>query len=191
MLPVTDVLRLFPYHDNYDDLTCMELDAILSVTSETRKIAFLGSGPLPLSSLCIADALGKRTGRSPAVIRNIDRDPDAIKLSSSLCQKLGPRASAMQFQCTDAATPNPDLWDFDVVYLAALVGRTREQKQQIIATIGGQMKPGALLIIRSSHSLRCLLYPVRYLVSNLLCRSFCLLTFVGSQRVYSHDGDEP
>jgi nicotianamine synthase len=53
-------LGQFPYYENYQDLTHMELCAIHAVNaSPPRKIAFVGSGPLPLSSLCLCQALDK------------------------------------------------------------------------------------------------------------------------------------
>lgn len=65
----------------------------------------------------------------------------------------------MTFSCTDASE-GQDLKDFDVVYLAALVGSTKEQKGEIISDVARRMRAGALLVLRSAHSLRSLLYPV-------------------------------
>lgn len=155
----------FPYYSNYVDLTKMELYALFSMSPTTpHKFAFIGSGPLPLTSLCIADFLEKEFKDSPTQVQihNIDRDPRAISLSSSLCQKLGRRARSLTFQCTEAIEDKQkqDLEEFDVVYLAALVGSSKIQKEQIINDFAGRMRPGALLVLRSAHSLRSLLYPV-------------------------------
>ena len=154
-------MRQFPYFDNYVDLTCLELDALASIRPEgPRKLAFIGSGSLPMSSLCIAEACKQIHGTPPHAILNIDRDPTAIELSSRLCRKLGTGGIAMEFQCVDAATEEIDLAQFDVVYLAALVGRNAAQKERIIAKTSSRMRAGALMVIRSSHSLRSLLYPM-------------------------------
>lgn len=165
---VNKALLEFPYYSNYVDLTRMELYALFSMSStELRSFAFIGSGPLPLTSLCIADILDNEINNSEAQIRihNIDRDQQAISLSSSLCQKLGRRARSMTFQCTEAVEEGStqDLKAFDVVYLAALVGSTKAQKGEIISDIASRMRPGALLVLRSAHSLRSLLYPVLFL----------------------------
>lgn len=161
----------FPYYSNYVDLTRMELYALFSMSpTALRSFAFIGSGPLPLTSLCIADILDKQTNGSTAPVRvhNIDHNEQAISLSSSLCQKLGQRARSMTFQCTEAVEEKnrQDLKAFDVVYLAALVGSTKTQKKEIIGDIASRMRPGAFLVLRSAHSLRSLLYPV---LSHICC----------------------
>lgn len=68
----------------------------------------------------------------------------------------------MTFQCTEAKEEKSaqDLRTFDVVYLAALVGSTKAQKEEIISDVSSRMRPGAFLVMRSAHSLRSLLYPV-------------------------------
>ncbi|MCJ1363295.1 putative 26S proteasome regulatory subunit [Acarospora aff. strigata] len=163
-----EMLHRFTYYNNYVELTRMELSAILSTGSESpRKFAFIGSGPLPLTSLCIADSLGEDGAQRPLVIHNIDHDSRAIQQSSELCRKLGSRAKAMRFHCTEARDAKEDLRDYDVVYVAALVGMSWAQKEDIIADVVDRMRPGALLILRSAHSLRSLLYPVVKITSIL------------------------
>ena len=53
-----------------------------------------------------------------------------------------------------------DLREFDVVYLAALVGMTQAEKEGMMANIVKTMRVGALVLIGSSQGLRTLLYPV-------------------------------
>lgn len=155
------MLLTFTYYDNYMDLVRMELNAIASVTLDQppSKFAILGSGPLPLTSLCILQAL-KQQNRSPVSVRNIDHDPWAISASTELCRKLGHDTVSMNFHCADAKSKSLDLYEFDVVYLAALVGISNEQKNDAILEIVSHMRPGALLMLRSAHSLRGILYPV-------------------------------
>lgn len=72
----------------------------------------------------------------------------------------------MGFSCQDVAgeatkgCPGYDLTSFDVVFLAALVGRNDVEKKEVIRNVISRMKVGALLVVRSAHSLRRLLYPV-------------------------------
>jgi nicotianamine synthase len=142
----------------------MELGAILSVARDDPKnIAFIGSGPLPLSSLLIADYFDKRNPKHSPKIHNIDHDPLAIAVSSKLCSKLGQSSRNMQFMCTEASNDSYNLRMFDIVYVAALVGATEEQKHKILSSIVKRMKVGAMVVLRSAHSLRTLLYPVSFL----------------------------
>ena len=180
-------LASFPYYANYEDLTRMELCAIHSVEPRIlQRIAFIGSGPLPLTPLCLMQALerevfqgggggggsvplaAKRTS-FPTIrhvlnpeICNIDRDARAIEASTRLCQRLGFSDREMAFRCEAAGDPAAgDLTSFDLVYLAALVGDTQQAKEDLLLAVADRMQPGALLLIRSAWGLRTFLYPVR------------------------------
>ena len=137
----------------------MEMNAIASVRPNfaTRTFAFLGSGPLPLTSLCISHHLKSEC----VTCHNVDQDATAITAAVTLCRALGHSPETMCFQCANAGSPDVDLGCFDIVYLAALVGGCSRHKHEIIAEVVKRMKPGALIVMRSSHSLRKLLYPVR------------------------------
>jgi nicotianamine synthase len=164
-------LTEFPYYENYVDLTRMELAAIHAVTpSAPQRVAFIGSGPLPLTSLCMYEAL--ECGREEKlldlvtsediVIINIDHNHQAISQSAALCKKLGQRACGMCFICQEAEYLEVELSSCDVVYLAALVGATQREKEDVLVSIVERMQPGSLLVIRTAHSLRRLLYPVSH-----------------------------
>ncbi|KAL8906857.1 MAG: hypothetical protein Q9207_001784 [Kuettlingeria erythrocarpa] len=163
--PANAMLLSFTYHANYVDLIRMELNAIASVGKgfRPRSFAVLGSGPLPMTSICIMQSLKK--DEEAVTVHNFDRDPHAILRSSELCCKLGYSCDEMRFQLLDVMTGRYDMLDFDVVYLASLVGITNEEKQKAISNVVKQMRPGALLVIRSAHSLRGLLYPIVNLTS--------------------------
>jgi nicotianamine synthase len=147
-------LVAFTYFNNYVDLTRLELGAIRAVNvTPIRKIAFIGSGPLPMTSLQLVRILSH-----PVEILNIDHDCTAISQSSRLCERLGSKAKGMKFICSQAGTC--DLADFDVVYLAALVGSTQEDKEMLLTDIAAKMRRGAVLVVRSARGLRKVLYPV-------------------------------
>ncbi|KAL8840927.1 MAG: hypothetical protein Q9170_001120 [Blastenia crenularia] len=154
-------LLTFTYYENYLDLLRMEMSAMASVIKGARpkKYAVLGSGPLPMTSICILQSL--RKDGEAINVHNFDRDPWAIAKSSELCGKLGYSTKQIEFQNVDVHDQGYDLRNFDVVYLASLVGITEEEKQDAISEIVKNMSPGALLVLRSAHSLRSLLYPVR------------------------------
>ena len=165
------LLKQYPPYQNYVDIARLELNAILSVSSPTdpaRTWAFLGSGPIPLTSICLAQLLDplptpsgspSATEQPPVQIHNIDRCPTAIALSSQLCQKLGRVTRCLTFECAEASGCT-DLSTFDVVCLAALVGTETVEKFGIITSVAARMKPGALLVIRSAHGMRKMLCAV-------------------------------
>ena len=144
------------------DLTRLELSAIYAVnTSPPKNIAFIGSGPLPLSSLCVCQALDKvHGGPGITTVLNIDHDSQAIVQSHTLVAKLGCSAQGMHFLCQEAGSAEMDLRRFDVVYLAALVGMTQDGKESVLVEVVRGMRVGSLLVVRTAHGLRSLLYPV-------------------------------
>ncbi|PMD16938.1 nicotianamine synthase 3 [Hyaloscypha hepaticicola] len=147
-------LMEFPYFNNYVDLTRLELAAIHCVhPTPISKLAFIGSGPLPLTSLQLLQM-------SPSVLEilNIDHNRTAISQSSKLCENLGSKGEGMHFLCAEAGSC--DLRDFDVVYLAALVGSTQVEKEELLKDVVAKMREGAILVIRSAHGLRRVLYAV-------------------------------
>jgi nicotianamine synthase len=144
---------------------------------------------LPLTSMCLLRSLSDGTGpetttvvteisgsgvndddgrelvekqevkQKPSVV-NIDHDATALAASAALCEKLGAWSRGMAFRCSDAGSEFVDLGGFDVVFLAALVGTTQREKEDIVVSVARRMKAGALMVVRSAHGLRMLLYPV-------------------------------
>jgi nicotianamine synthase len=64
----------------------------------------------------------------------------------------------MRFLCSEAGAC--DLAEFEVVCLAALVGSTQEEKEVLLVNIVAKMREGAILVVRSAHGLRRVLYAV-------------------------------
>lgn len=154
-------LLAFPYYSNYVDLVNLELNAISSAVPaySARNFAVIGSGPLPLTSLLISRALSSGV-QGCITCTNIDHDPQAIATSLTLCHALKINQDTVCFQCAEACSDVLDLASFDVVYLAALVGQCGQQKRHILSSLVKRMRPGALVVLRSAHSLRRLVYPV-------------------------------
>jgi nicotianamine synthase len=150
----------------------MELSAINAFELKPKRFAFIGSGPLPLTSLCIhyfferqnllAYTKATKENRCEIVILNIDHSPQAITQSQELCRWLGMKAGEMEFLCAEAESSSQDISDFDVVYLAALVGSSQTEKEDMLVNVVSRMKPGAMLVIRSAERLRRLIYAVCY-----------------------------
>ena len=164
---VDERLATFPYYANYEELARLEMHAILACSpphpsAVPKRVAFIGSGPMPLTSLCLLRSLNDSGVRSPpdTTVLNIDCDQAAIDTSADLVRALGPYALGMEFKCADAAASDcRDLREFNVVYVAALVGQTQMEKEDIILRVASRMKRGALLVMRSAWGLRTCLYP--------------------------------
>ncbi|KAI8099544.1 Nicotianamine synthase [Halteromyces radiatus] len=152
-------LSTFTYYGNYVDLTRLECHALLGVGANLGHIVWVGSGPLPLSS--IEMMLQHHT--SLRRMDMIDISPEAIQLSSQLIKRL-PWPSTIQSRFHHHvihASAYPDYHLADVVCLGALVGDMEDDngKLDVIYQVIQNMRPGAWLLIRSAHGLRQLLYP--------------------------------
>jgi hypothetical protein len=148
------LLREFPYLGNYLRLARGEWRSMLAACGRRpRSLAFVGSGPLPLSALII--------GRlAPDVaVTCVDRDVAAVALGRGVA-RLGCGPGAAQVRFVAAEADQVDYSPFDVVVLAALVGATAEQKAAVLGRVAASMRPGALLTVRSVPADgRLLLYP--------------------------------
>ncbi|KAK8090618.1 nicotianamine synthase [Apiospora phragmitis] len=109
------LLETFPYYGNYEELTRLELCTLRSAgLARPQKIAFVGSGPLPLTPICLLKALKedalsrsvppKDHHQDPMII-NVDRDEKAVAAASHLITRLGIPKEEMD---TTAATPTPN-----------------------------------------------------------------------------------
>lgn len=84
----------------------------------------------------------------------IDADQEALAASRQVCSKLG---SGVSFLHADATKVNYN--DFSLIFGAALVGMTNDEKQQILQKIKHTARPGTLVAVRSAYGSRELLYP--------------------------------
>lgn len=120
-----------------------------------KRFLFFGGGPCPLTSFCISDMLA-----DPEVeIVNVDRSLSATRQATALAAKEG--YTALRFRSGDAN--NVDETDaslMDVVYLAALVGESGQEKRELLERIVRKMRVGGVLVIRTAWGLRRMLYPV-------------------------------
>uniref|UniRef100_A0A0E0CZI4 Nicotianamine synthase n=1 Tax=Oryza meridionalis TaxID=40149 RepID=A0A0E0CZI4_9ORYZ len=153
-----DHLARFPYYGNYVNLSKLEYDLLVRYVPgiAPSRVAFVGSGPLPFSSLVLA-----AHHLPDAVFDNYDRcgaaNERARRLFRGADEGLGAR---MAFHTADVATLTGELGAYDVVFLAALVGMAAEEKAGVIAHLGAHMADGAALVVRSAHGARGFLYPI-------------------------------
>jgi nicotianamine synthase len=148
--PVRELAR-FPYYDNYRKLVDLEVHALFGLGyTRLRSAAFIGSGPLPLSAILLANRFG-------LAVDSIDRKPEAHALAVKATDRLG-LGAALRFHRADLLEFS-SLKEFEIVFLAALVGADRAEKRRIVRHLAAHMRPGALLVVRTAHQLRSLLYP--------------------------------
>jgi hypothetical protein len=143
-------LRAFPYHANYRQLVRLEWHAMVGATGRPpHRVAFVGSGPLPLSALLLATHHGVR-------VEGIARDGDAVTGARRVTAALG--VAGVTFRAEDVLA-SIDLDGYDAVVVAALVGLDADAKRRILDHLAAHLRPGALLVARSAHGTRALLYP--------------------------------
>ncbi|KAG9457877.1 hypothetical protein H6P81_002385 [Aristolochia fimbriata] len=150
-------LHLFPYYDNYLKLTRLEFSVLTRHCSrEPARVAFVGSGPMPLSALLLASAdyLGNAT------FHNYDVDPEANARAGRLVASDPDLSARVFFRTADIMDVTVELREYEVVFLAALVGMDGEEKKRVVAHLARHMAPGAMLVLRSAHGARAFLYPV-------------------------------
>ncbi|KAK7746218.1 hypothetical protein SLS62_009434 [Diatrype stigma] len=194
-------LNQFPYYENYEDLTRLEISALLAADPVMpTRVAFIGSGPLPLTSLCFLSSL--KSGALPGghhvkppylvdrledpEVLNIDHNPAAIETASALIDKLGPLGHGMSFSLDSAGSQSCDLRRFDVVYLAALVGTTQSEKENLLTSVAANMREGALIVMRTSWGLRSCLYPEIDITTDNMLRNVKICSVV---HPYDHVGN--
>ncbi|KAL3515957.1 hypothetical protein ACH5RR_022859 [Cinchona calisaya] len=152
-----DHLEIFPYFNNYLKLSLLEFNILSQYTNKVpSKIAFLGSGPLPLTSIVLATYHLTSTS-----FHNYDIDPSANLMATRLVSSDPDLSKRMFFHTKDVMNVTScELKDYDVVFLAALVGMDQEEKLRVIDHLAKNMAPGAILMLRSVHGARAFLYPI-------------------------------
>ncbi|CAH8275274.1 unnamed protein product [Arabidopsis lyrata] len=134
--------------------TKLEFDLLTKHSSHVpTKIAFVGSGSMPFTSIVLAKFHLPNT-----TFHNIDIDPQANLLASRLVSRDPDLSNRMIFHTTDILDVTEILRDYDVVFLASLVGVDKEAKLKVIEHLENHMAPGALLMLRSARGLRSFLY---------------------------------
>ncbi|KAF0907426.1 hypothetical protein E2562_017366 [Oryza meyeriana var. granulata] len=155
-----DHLHRFPYYGNYVNLSRLEYELLARYAAPAggmaaARVAFVGSGPLPFSSLVLA-----ASHMPEAVFDNYDLDGAANERARRLVRADADVGARMSFRTADVADLGDELGAYDVVFLAALVGVAAEEKAKIIAHLGRHMADGAALVVRSAHGARGFLYPI-------------------------------
>ncbi|KAK1434476.1 hypothetical protein QVD17_00219 [Tagetes erecta] len=153
-------LNFFPYYSNYLKLSRLEYDILnqhylTSTTQAPKHIAFIGSGPLPLTTILLATYHLKET-----TFYNYDIDSLANSMAASLVANDHDLSKRMVFHSADILDVTDELKEYDVIFLAALVGMDVDEKLKVIRHLAKYMAPGAILMVRSAHGTRAFLYEV-------------------------------
>ncbi|KAM0320932.1 hypothetical protein ACHAO8_000226 [Botrytis cinerea] len=99
------------------------------------------------------------TSHHPTTITNIDSNPLANTQAQALCKSLGGLPfTGMKFITSLAGSNDLDLSSYDIVWFAALVGGTQEDKEKILQNVVRKMRKGSLLVMRGVWGLRSVLY---------------------------------
>ncbi|KAI7858658.1 Nicotianamine synthase [Circinella umbellata] len=159
--PLYDIPE-FTYANNYKLLVRLELHALLGIGANLSHMIFIGSGPLPLSSMEFIWQSSNNNNNNEIEggiqrIDNIDKSQEAIDVSKKLAIKYGLQ-DKMKFYAQDALEEFQGYEKADVIMLGALVGSNNQEKKEFLCHITNKMKSGAILMVRSSNCLRELLY---------------------------------
>lgn len=142
-------LEKFWYYKNYEQLVELEYSSITCVCKDVKNFLFIGGGPLPLTAILLC----KKYGLTCTVL---EKDLESYAMSVALLQVLG-LSDGVQVLHIDAEDYTK-YSTFSLIYLAAMVGQDEVSKNKIISLIHHKIKKGKLLLCRSSHGTRKLLY---------------------------------
>ncbi|XP_027339340.1 nicotianamine synthase-like [Abrus precatorius] len=149
-------MKLFPYYSNYLKLTHLEFTMLTKhCTQVPTQLAFVGSGPLPLTTIMLATHYLKHT-----CFHNYDMDPLANAKAYDLVSSDPDLSKRLFFHTSDIVNVTSGLKEYNVVFLAALVGMDKKEKAKVINHLAKHMGHGAILLLRSAHGARAFLYPV-------------------------------
>jgi nicotianamine synthase len=149
-------IKIFPYYKNYLKLTHLEFTMLTKhITQVPSKLAFIGSGPLPLTSIMLATYYLTKT-----CFHNYEIDSLANSKAYDLISKDNDLSKRMFFHTSDIVDVKIGLKDYSVVFLAALVGMDKKEKAKVINHLAKYMAPNAILVLRSAHGARAFLYPI-------------------------------
>lgn len=140
-------LRTFPHYTSYEHLTRHLEEAVRG--HSTNRLLFIGSGSFPISAILAANIFDQ--------IDCLDNNAEANEKAKHIVS-LFRLENHIRFIHADVHTFE-DLESYDVVMLASLVGNTPDDKRCMLGKLGAHMRSGTLLLARTSHGLRTLVYP--------------------------------
>lgn len=141
----------FPYFENYERMTDFEVAGMKSCDfHDSYKVLFVGSGPLPLSSIMMA-------GKHGFSVDNLDIDEKACQLSRDLIKELNLSEKVRVIHKNIFDITN--FSQYKGIFIAALAGRNESEKIGIIEHVARHAEKGTHIVLRSVSDLGTLLYP--------------------------------
>ncbi|RXH78826.1 hypothetical protein DVH24_002344 [Malus domestica] len=118
-------LNIFPYYDNYVLLANLEHKILVdNGVVHPNKVAFVGSGPMPLTSFILATYHMKSTH-----FDNFDIDEKANDVAQKIVFTDVELSKRMKFETNDIMKVREKLAEYECIFLAALVGMNKENKE--------------------------------------------------------------
>lgn len=138
----------FPYYQNYLHLVKLEYLNMSFFQPNISHILFLGSGPLPLSAIILAQ-------RYHLHVTLVDHSRKALNISRKVIKKLNLEKN-FDFICEDATTYSSQK-KYDFVIGASLLFQTKWSENEILKHIKQNLS-FPYLLLRSSDGFKQLLY---------------------------------
>jgi len=127
----------FPYFDSYKST----IDNEAKLLPKGGKVLFIGSGPVPASSI-LFDRAGFHTD-------SLELDPETAKIGENVARKSGMQNG--KFMAGDARNLTPEqLKDYDGVVVALEAGPEDASKNQVLNRVMQNIKPGTKVLARGT-----------------------------------------
>lgn len=142
-------IKDFVYYSNYRDLVNLEILNIKVYKKNIRKILFIGGGAMPITAIILAQKYN-------CSVTILERDQESYDISIELISKLNLNNQINIVLCS--ALYYVGFYEYDLIYIAAMVGDNQKDKDAIINTISGSARYGTIILIRSAFAMKELLY---------------------------------
>ncbi len=140
----------YPEYHLYESIVEYEYGLLNRLGSrDVQNILFIGAGPLPMTAILLAQKFGVTS-------TCIDRATEACQLAQRLSDALD-LTRYLQYRCVDILN-FIELDRYDAVFLAALVSPNHYNKSQVVRHLGKYMQAGQVLVLRTTHGWKRLIY---------------------------------
>ncbi len=143
-------METFLYYHHYRTLVEREMRLFQSLTKRLPShVVFLGSGPLPLTAILLAQNFGVQ-------VTLVDRDDEAIALSGKVIDAL--QLSSYIHAVKADAMNYADYRGVDMVLVAGLIEKSQAGEAELYRQLFQSISLETIVLIRSAKDARTLLY---------------------------------